>query len=68
MISLKSQKGSISLYALVSLLVLSIILLSIYLYNANMQMAGLEITNKIKSTYEKDINNINEVYEKIDNI
>lgn len=65
MIKLKNQKGAITLYALVSLLVLSIILLSIYLYNANMQLAGLDVTSRIKAIYEKDVNNIDQVYNEL---
>lgn len=58
----KNQRGSVSLYALVAMLLLLTILLGIYVYNSQKQAQNLEITKQIKSVYEKDVNNIDNVY------
>ena len=63
--NIKSERGSITLYVLVTLLILSIMLLSIYIYNANMQKNNLDISKQIKETYEKDVNNVDEIYNQI---
>lgn len=62
LLNYKSERGSISLYALIAMLLTVTILLGIYIYNAQKQAQNLEVTRQIKSIYEKDINNINNVY------
>lgn len=59
---LKNEKGSVSLYALVAMLLLLTLLLSIFIYNSQKQAQNLEVTKQIKNTYEQDINNIDVVY------
>lgn len=59
---LKNENGSISLYVLVAMILLLTILLGIYMYNAQKQAQNLEVTKEIKTTYEKDINNIDNIY------
>ena len=59
---LKNEKGSVSLYALIAMLILMVVLLNVYIFNTQKQSRNLEITKQIKTTYEKDINNVNNVY------
>lgn len=62
---LKSERGSVSLYALIAMLILLVILLNMYIYNAQRQAQNLEITKQIKSTYEQEANQVNQVYENL---
>lgn len=62
LLNYKSELGSVSLYALVAMLILLTILLSLYIYNAQKQAQNLEVTKQIKNIYEKDVNNIDNVY------
>ena len=59
---LKSENGSVSLYALVAILIILIILLGVYVSNSQKQAQNLEVTKQIKTIYEKDVNNLNSVY------
>lgn len=59
---LKNEQGSVSLYALMAMLILLTILLSVYVFNSQKQSQNLEVTKQIKTVYEKDVNNIDNVY------
>jgi len=59
---LKNERGSISLYALIAMLILITILLGMYIYNTQKHAQNLDVTNQIKTIYEKDVNNVNEIY------
>ena len=61
-INYKSENGSVSLYALVSMLLLLTILLGIYIFNAQGHAQNLEVTKQIKTIYEKDLNNVDSIY------
>lgn len=61
-VNYKSETGSVSLYALVSMLILLTILLGIYIFNSQGQAQNLEVTKQIKTIYEKDLNNIDSIY------
>ena len=61
-INLKSEKGAISLYVLLAMLLITITLVSIYVSLTNEHLTQLDVAEQIKSTYEKDMNNIDEVY------
>ena len=64
-INIKSQTGSVTLYTIIALTVISIILISLYYRTANKQAADLEVSQEIKAVYEKDVNNINEIYDNL---
>lgn len=61
-INLKNEKGAISLYVLLAMLLITITLVSIYVSLTNEHLTQLDVAEQIKSTYEKDMNNIDEVY------
>ena len=61
-INLKSGKGAISLYVLLAMLLITVTLVSLYVSLTNEHLTQLDIAEQIKSTYEKDMNNIDDVY------
>lgn len=61
-INLKNEKGAITLYVLLAMLLITITLVSIYVSLTNEHLTQLDVAEQIKSTYEKDMNNIDEVY------
>lgn len=67
-INLKSEKGAVSLYVLLAMLLITITLVSLYVSLSNEHLTQLDIAEQIKATYEKDMNNINEVYDNLVNI
>ena len=64
---LKQQKGSITLFALISMLFFVLFLTGMYMLSSLGEQTGLAETAKIKEIYEKDINNINNVYATLNN-
>ena len=67
-INLKSEKGAVSLYVLLAMLLITITLVSLYVSLSNEHLTQLDIAEQIKATYEKDMNYINEVYDNLVNI
>ena len=47
---LKNEKGSVSLYALIAMLILMVVLLNVYIFNTQKQSRNLEITKQIKNS------------------
>lgn len=60
---LKEEKGSISLFVIVSMLFFVLFLTGVYMLSSLGQQRGISETAKIKEIYEKDINQIDDVYE-----
>ena len=67
-INLKNEKGAVSLYVLLAMFLITITLVSLYVSLSNEHLTQLDIAEQIKATYEKDMNNINEVYDNLVNI
>lgn len=65
MINYKSEKGGVTIYVLSAMVILIIALISIYVSLNNKQMAQLDVAEQIKSLYEEDINNMNEIYDNL---
>ena len=61
---LKSQKGSITIFVLVALLFYTAFLLLMYAANTNKFKTISEKTDIIKEIYEKNINDIDEIYKR----
>ncbi len=61
-INLKNEKGAVSLYVLLAMLLITITLVSLYVSLTNKHLTQLDVAEQIKSIYEKDINNIDNVY------
>ena len=64
-INLKDAKGGATIYVLMTMLLLIIILISIYMSVTSKHIVQLDIAEQIKGIYEKDLANIDEVYENI---
>ncbi len=60
--NLRSENGGVTIYVLVGMLILTITLVAIYVSATNKQVTQLEIAEQIKSTYGKNMNNIDTVY------
>ena len=59
---LKEEKGSITLFVLVSMLFFVLFLAGMYMLSNAKEQTGISETAKIKQIYEKDVNNIDNVY------
>ena len=58
----KDQKGSITLFVLISMLFFVLFLTGMFMISSNQEKTGLEETGRIKEIYEKDVNRIDDVY------
>ena len=65
MVNLKSEKGGVTIYVLVSMLILAITLNAVYILVTIKQVTQLEVTEQIKATYEKNLNNIDAEYNEL---
>ena len=59
---LKEEKGSITLFVLVSMLFFVLFLTGAYMLSSLGQQTGISETAKIKEIYEKDMNRIDDIY------
>lgn len=62
----KEEKGSITLFVLIALLFFVGLLTTSYIATSNARRSQEESSNQIASIYGKDVNNMNEIYKKID--
>ena len=62
---LVKEKGSASLFVLIAILFFIMFLISMYGYVTNSEATQLEQISKIKDIYEKDVNNVDEIYDKL---
>ena len=65
--NLKSQKGSITLFVLVSCLFFLASVACVNMYMQSKQVAVDREYRQIKATYEKDINNMDSIYTELSN-
>ena len=63
-----SENGSISLYALIAMIILISVLFGVYTYYSQKQIQNLDVTQEIKSVYERDVANVNEIYNNMVNV
>ena len=59
------EKGSVTLFVLVSMLFFVLFLTGMYLLSASREQTNYTETAKIKEIYEKDVNRVDDVYETI---
>lgn len=64
---IKQEKGSITLFVLVAMLFFVMYLVGMYLLNTNAESAQYAASKRIKEIYEKDIDQMDTVYETITN-
>ncbi len=60
---IKQEKGSITLFVLIAMLFFTLYLVGMYVLSSNLESSQIEGDSEIKRIYEKDVNNINDVYE-----
>ncbi len=63
--TLKSEQGSITLFVLLAILFFLIVIFSVFMTSSNKNRTQLEELDKIKQEYEKDLENIDEIYKDI---
>ena len=61
----KFERGSISIFVIVAFIFCMTILMNIYWSNANYQVTVLQAEQSIRETYGEDVNNIEEIYQKV---
>lgn len=59
---LKSEKGSVTVLVIVTLVFFMIVLTTAYLAASNTRVSQLKETQRIKEIYEKDVENIESIY------
>lgn len=62
---IKGQKGSITLYVLISMLFMTMLLATIYTLSSNNEIAARDATSKIKKIYETGIDKMDEIYDRV---
>ena len=62
---LKKERGSITLFVLVSMLFMTMFLITIYTLSTNNEIAAKNATKKIKEKYEMGLDRIDEIYEEL---
>ena len=63
MLKIKEEKGSITLIVIVTMLFITILLIGILVSNSNANITSKQATQQIKENYEKDVNDIDQVYQ-----
>jgi len=63
MINFRSDRGSVTMYVLAAMSFLTIALIAVYMSVTNKQITQLDVSEQIKSVYEKDINSVNVIYD-----
>ncbi len=63
----KSEKGGITVFVIVAFLFIMAILIGIYWKSTNYQVTVLQAEQQIKDTYGRDVNNVDEIYNEINN-
>ena len=63
--NIKSQRGSITLLVVITVLFFIIITISVYASNSNTRVSQMQEIARIKEVYEADVDNTDEVYSKI---
>lgn len=58
----KNEKGSLALFVTIAMLFFMSFLLALFLSTSNEQKTQLAVTARIKQTYEKDLDNVEEIY------
>lgn len=64
---LKEEKGSITLFVIVSMLFFVLFLAGMYMLSSAKEQTGISETAKIKEIYEKDVNQVDDIYETLTN-
>ena len=63
---LKSEKGGITLFVIVTILFIMAILIGIYWKSTNYQITVLQAEERIKDIFGNDVNNVDEIYNNLE--
>lgn len=61
----RNEKGSITLYVLVAMMLMCFVVIGVYMNASNRKANQMQELEKIKEEYERENNNINEIYEEV---
>ncbi len=64
---MKSERGSVTVFVIITLLFCMAVLVNFYWTSTNYQITTLQAQQRIKEIYGNDVNNIDEIYNNIDN-
>lgn len=64
---IKSERGSITVFVIVAFVFCMTILMNIYWTSTNYQITVLQAQQRIKETYGRDVNNVEQIYKDIGN-
>jgi len=64
---IRSEKGSITVFVIVAFIFCMTILINIYWTSTNYQITVLQAQQRIKDTYGKDVNNVEQIYKDVGN-
>ena len=64
--NLKSEKGSITVFVIIAFIFCMTILVHLYWTSSNYQITVLQAEQRIKEVYGEDVNNIQEIYDNIE--
>lgn len=64
---IKSENGSITVMVIVAFIFCMTILINLYWTSTNYQVTVLQAEKRIKDVYGEDVNNIEQIYESINN-
>lgn len=59
---IKQEKGSVSVMVIVTILFIIIVLTTLYITISNVQTSQIKETKRIKEIYEKDLDNLDDIY------
>ncbi len=59
---IKSERGSITVFAIVAFIFCMTILMNLYWKSTNYQVTVLQAQKRIKEIYGKDVNNVEQIY------
>lgn len=65
--NIKNEQGSVTLFVLIAMLFIIVYLVSLYIISSNTETETIAQTGRIKEIYEKNIDNIDSVYETLTN-
>ena len=62
---IRNEKGSITLYVLVAMMLMCFVVIGVYMNASNRKANQMKELEKIKEEYERENNNIDEIYEEV---
>ena len=65
--NIKNQKGSVTLFVVITVLFFVIITIAVYVSNSNTRVSQMQEIARIKEVYEADLGKIDQIYEDVAN-